>query len=470
MSASDAEAWARLRLVQGRSNAELWELVHALGHSMLTVGAGPGCSWTVQESGVAPVHFSLHWDGAALRIADTYGVGNLRVDGAPVFAEWRLISGRARIDFGQAAIVVETSAANGSDLGHPLDREPLPPLSDSRPAEARRASSRPVLHGEVAAHGNVGETAARAAPKVSSPKATLLGVAPLTPHGAPIIANVPNRATVPIETPAAAPEERDSYRVKRPSDNVRAPKPTLLGMATQPRPASAPGSAEPTAQAGSPTVTRPMNQTLHGGTDVNSGQHAPSSSQHVGGASLTRGDQRTMHGFPAGGATGTQPGVTVSTGGSASGGSAGGSASSVPPGRRETQRGVISAPPGGPPAAVMQMRVKPISDQAPSSTSSASSSAHGPAGDDASATEVMDPGFSPYASGREVPQAVLLGGSPDAAYPGAHDHLSDPDAEMHEAEHFESRRPRRPFPWHYVGLAALTALAYAAWLYLLDHL
>jgi hypothetical protein len=41
---------------------------------------------------------------------------------------------------------------------------------------------------------------------------------------------------------------------------------------------------------------------------------------------------------------------------------------------------------------------------------------------------------------------------------------------MRDAASLESRRPRDPFPWRYVGIGLLTAAAYFAWLYLLDHL
>lgn len=34
----------------------------------------------------------------------------------------------------------------------------------------------------------------------------------------------------------------------------------------------------------------------------------------------------------------------------------------------------------------------------------------------------------------------------------------------------DSRPAKRPFPFHYLGIVALTAAAYFAWLYLLDHL
>jgi hypothetical protein len=50
------------------------------------------------------------------------------------------------------------------------------------------------------------------------------------------------------------------------------------------------------------------------------------------------------------------------------------------------------------------------------------------------------------------------------------DRMSDIPTQMRDAASFESRRPRRGFPWRYVGVLVLTSVAYFAWLYLLDHL
>jgi len=97
------EPWTRLRLVKGQSSAERWELVGSSGHTLLTVGASGECNWVIHEQGVAPIHFSLHWDGRALRIADVHGAGNLRVDGSIVTGDWRVLDGAARLEFGQAA-------------------------------------------------------------------------------------------------------------------------------------------------------------------------------------------------------------------------------------------------------------------------------------------------------------------------------------------------------------------------------
>jgi hypothetical protein len=47
---------------------------------------------------------------------------------------------------------------------------------------------------------------------------------------------------------------------------------------------------------------------------------------------------------------------------------------------------------------------------------------------------------------------------------------SDAPTTMRDAPSLDSRRVREPFPWRYVGIGLLTAAAYFAWLYLLDHL
>jgi hypothetical protein len=66
----------------------------------------------------------------------------------------------------------------------------------------------------------------------------------------------------------------------------------------------------------------------------------------------------------------------------------------------------------------------------------------------------------------EVPRAPRLGGQWDQGV----DRMSDIPTQMRDAASFESRRPRRGFPWRYVGVLVLTSVAYFAWLYLLDHM
>jgi hypothetical protein len=48
--------------------------------------------------------------------------------------------------------------------------------------------------------------------------------------------------------------------------------------------------------------------------------------------------------------------------------------------------------------------------------------------------------------------------------------LSDMPTQMRDPAFFEARRPNREFPWRYLGVLVLTAVAYFAWLYLLDHI
>jgi hypothetical protein len=51
-----------------------------------------------------------------------------------------------------------------------------------------------------------------------------------------------------------------------------------------------------------------------------------------------------------------------------------------------------------------------------------------------------------------------------------YERYSDAPTTMRDAPSLDSRRAREPFPWRYVGIGLLTAAAYFAWLYLLDHL
>lgn len=77
----------------------------------MTVGSGPEAGWNVSAPGVAPVHFELYWDGSSLWVSPPMA-GTLTVDGERV-QSWRQLAGRARIEFGQAAMMVESSQSVG---------------------------------------------------------------------------------------------------------------------------------------------------------------------------------------------------------------------------------------------------------------------------------------------------------------------------------------------------------------------
>jgi predicted component of type VI protein secretion system len=411
MSAGDPESWARLRLAQGESTALTLELSSSLGTTTLTVGQSPGCDWIVREAGVAPVHFSLHWDGSVLRIADVYGAGGVRADGVLVGAQWRALTGRVRVDFGKAAIVVE-SAAQARASGPGNDPTPLPPMGSATP----RGSVRPIA------------------------KATLLGVAPIDAATLP-----PHMRGVVAQDEAEAPPA------------LRSHKPTLLGISDSLPPSSAGPSAPPSVrpraeesgtQGKPPSGLSPGNATLMG-----VGLGPGLMGRRVGGGSLSDDDQRTIQGFPVGG---HQP-ETRSEAPSAS----------QPPGaseyrdvreRRSTQQGHPSDP--APPARAASL--PPIAN--PSGTPSGSYRPAPPAS--ASARPAPQGGWHetprdhapdapPRSEGRNpVPQAVLVGdqaAAGGAAGRGRAERYSDAPTRMREPGTLDSKRPKRRFPWRYVG-------------------
>jgi hypothetical protein len=239
MGSGSAEAWARLRLIQGHSSAQAWELVASRGQTTLTVGSGAEAAWQVHEEAVKPVHFSLHWDGVMLRIADLQRSGDVRVDGAPVGTGWHPITGHARIEFGRAVMMADTSTPRAGDSEHPLEPGSVPP-SGSFAAEPA-SGAMPRLH-----------------------KATLLGVAasdlpppPAGAYGAAVhvaASERPLAGALPSERPPASIQpgtgeppygmERSptgGFRVARPTDSERVRKATLMGaVISVPPPAPVP--------------------------------------------------------------------------------------------------------------------------------------------------------------------------------------------------------------------------------------
>ncbi len=439
MTGAAAESWARLRLVQGDSSAQVWELVASRGQTTLTVGSGPSSSWVIREEGVRPLHFSLHWDGATLRIADTYGAGDVRVDGTPVTAQWKALIGRARIDFGKAAMVAETSAAAESEA-QPFELSSLPP---------------------IAAVQNT---------------ATLLGVMadPPVELVTPKADSSPPKASE--STPPANGEIKDgsaSFRPARPSDSERARKATLVGMvisapppaplpevkmpeeprAPEPAPAMA-SSPSPSTPAEEPKKTTPP-RGIPSGTLI--GVVGPLEARvqrlaHDGGGKLS--DKRTMLGVPLRDLRIEQP-PSSSPGGEL-------------PGivTQAEVRAVTTTPAASSPAE----RIGSTWQEIPGAPRSGSQPPMAvlvdppPAGqrrveNDVAARAVSDrpPGFDPRQRGFD-PRA------------STYDRVSDIPTQMRDVASLDSRRPKRTIPLRYIGIVVLTAAAYMAWLYLLDHL
>lgn len=99
--------WARVQLAQGQSGAGLWDLSSEVPEARITIGSAPEAGWCVQAQDVHPTHFELFWDGQALWVSPPHG-GELTVDGERV-QTWRQLVGRARVEFGRAAFLIETS-------------------------------------------------------------------------------------------------------------------------------------------------------------------------------------------------------------------------------------------------------------------------------------------------------------------------------------------------------------------------
>ena len=101
------EHWARVQLVRGESDAGLWDLTGHMPETRILVGSGLRAGWIVHAEGVHNGHFELYWDSQTLWVSAPLE-GSLSVDGEPVL-NWRKLTGRVRLEFGQAAMMIECS-------------------------------------------------------------------------------------------------------------------------------------------------------------------------------------------------------------------------------------------------------------------------------------------------------------------------------------------------------------------------
>jgi hypothetical protein len=457
MTASDAESWAKLRLVEGDSSAQKWELVSSLGHTTLTIGSNSDCTWVVRGDGVRPIHFSLHWDGSTLRAADVYSAGDVRIDGSALSSQWRALSGSVRIEFGTAAMQVETSlplAPRSSE--HPLE-PPIRASGSERGTDARRGSSSPLRSG----------------------KETLIGVAPSSLSGLQAALQGGPGSGSASGSASAQPSSDAEARAAR-AKAERSMKATLVGgigllnntppaqsEAAQGQPPAAPIGAPAPARAAKPNATLmgfASLDMLRGAVGTQPGVHVGgqgAAGQPVSGGSLGDPDQRTVKGFPG----------KVSSSAPPSGSGSG----STPAGRRMTQKGMVSQPPGVLSDAVAQAPVRAVSEgpgarEPKERIGSAWQERPDPRSEfeDFKAAQTLrgvQDSEDESASARRAPR---LGSASE--WDRGVDRMSDIPTQMRDPASFESRRPRRGFPWRYVGVLVLTGVAYFAWLYLLDHM
>lgn len=124
--------WARIQLAQGQSTAGMWDLSSQVPEARVTVGSAPPAGWIIDAPGVMPVHFEFYWDGTSLWVSPPQA-GDLTVDGERVTA-WRQLAGRCRIEFGRAALMVESSQSiampGGAPAARPSAPPPAPPIDD----------------------------------------------------------------------------------------------------------------------------------------------------------------------------------------------------------------------------------------------------------------------------------------------------------------------------------------------------
>ncbi|MBX3273125.1 MAG: hypothetical protein KF729_22870 [Sandaracinaceae bacterium] len=150
---SGSAAWARAQLTRGTSGGQLWEITADYPEARLSVGSDPSAGWCVQGHGVAALHCELFWDGQALWVADTAGVGGVFLDGMRV-TDWVQVHGPAELRFGQAAMDIETSVpAAQRMMASPKGAKPVTVTDFVMPADSARPSS--PLFGGAAGDLNV---------------------------------------------------------------------------------------------------------------------------------------------------------------------------------------------------------------------------------------------------------------------------------------------------------------------------
>jgi len=99
-----------VRLFAGLSENVGWTFTASISRALFRVGSGMSCNWRIQAPGVLENHFMLLWDGSNLTLIDV-GAGVVRVDGQIVRGTAIVRTGR--VEFGGAAIVIDSNSAEG---------------------------------------------------------------------------------------------------------------------------------------------------------------------------------------------------------------------------------------------------------------------------------------------------------------------------------------------------------------------
>ncbi len=124
-------SWARATLRRGTSSGSVWQVDANYPQARVAVGSASNAGWVVTGPGIANFHVELYWDGNALYVADTQGVGDVRLNGQPV-REWTQVQGRGQLVFGHAILELETAVAEATAMVRDPGTAPRISLVDER--------------------------------------------------------------------------------------------------------------------------------------------------------------------------------------------------------------------------------------------------------------------------------------------------------------------------------------------------
>lgn len=202
-------SWARATLRRGTSSGSVWQVDANYPQARVAVGSASNAGWVVTGPGIANFHVELYWDGNALYVADTQGVGDVRLNGQPV-RQWTQVQGRGQLVFGHAILELETAVAEATAMVRDPGTAPRISLVDERTRVAQPGSvSPPTAEIELE---NEATRVASSLDEIPPSKAQVSMRPPAPPGRGPSVPPPPpNRApqtTQPTGVPAAAAADR----------------------------------------------------------------------------------------------------------------------------------------------------------------------------------------------------------------------------------------------------------------------
>jgi hypothetical protein len=134
--AAPVAAAASLRLSRGESSQITWILEDVPGGTSISIGAAPSCDWQVRAECVPPHAVSVLLLSGNLFVRSTCE-GDVLLDGSPLGDNWITVRSGARLDIGQAQVVVARGAARSAFGATGLSTLAYPPSEPVRAAPPR---------------------------------------------------------------------------------------------------------------------------------------------------------------------------------------------------------------------------------------------------------------------------------------------------------------------------------------------